>query len=158
MILEKITLLQLFSQIVKQKLRSRRNILFLNWTAQFLISLCIFTGYLVRKRFGNCLPHVGGEEEEELNYLYVSAWCVRRETLLLVGSCGSFLWKCFKESTRQGKFFRKGTPLNVEILAVFQCDCTVLTAPENNAGFRGETGTKIFMFFLGWYINIYVDR
>lgn len=101
-------LLQLFSQIVKQKLRSRRNILFLNWTAQLLISLCIFPGYLVRKRFGNCLHHVGGKEEEELNYFYVSAWCVRRETLLLVGLCGSFLWKCFKESTRKGKFFRKG--------------------------------------------------
>lgn len=48
-----------------------------------------------------------------------------------------------------GRAYFHSTPLNVEILAVFQCDCTVLTATENNAGFRGETGTKIFMFFLG---------
>jgi len=38
-------------------------------------------------------------------------------------------------------------PPKVEVLAFFQHDCTLLTNPENNAGFGGETGTKIFTCF-----------
>lgn len=157
MTVEKITLLQLLSQIVKRKVRACRNILVLNWTAHVLISLCIFPGYLVRKRFGNCLHHVECKEEE-LNYLYVSAWMCEEGNIAPIRFRGTFYGNILKNTPEKGSFAGRTyfhcIPLNVEVLAVFQCDCTVPTAPENNTGFWGETGTKIFMCFLGWYINI----
>lgn len=42
-------------------------------------------------------------------------------------------------------------PLKVEVLAVFQRDCTLLSAPENNIGFGDEIRTKILICFPSLY-------
>lgn len=65
----------------------------------------------------------------------------------------SFYGNVLKNTSEKGSFpgraYFRYIALSVEVLPVFQCDCTVLTAPENNTGFWGETGTKIFTCFLG---------
>lgn len=83
-----------------------------------------------------CQPDVGGGK-----------YCSRLD--YVVPFYGNALKNPPEKESFSGKAYFHCIPLNVEVLAVFQCDCTVLTAPENNTGFRGETGTKIFTCFLG---------
>lgn len=71
--------------------------------------------------------------------------------MLTFGFCGTFYGQVIKNPLENESFPGRAcchpVPLKVEVLALFQCDCILLTAPENSTGSGGETGTKIFTCF-----------